>query len=131
MSERSITTAMWRGFRRLCPNCGRGAAFKGYLKVAPVCDHCGEQLGHFRADDGPAWATIFIVAHVIVPVALWIEQGYSPPLLAFVIAMLLATLLMTLAVLPLVKGAFVGLMWALRLRGDERHDQMEEKRRPE
>jgi len=33
----------------------------------------------------------------------------------------LLTVALTLALLPAIKGAIVSAMWALRLRGDERH----------
>jgi len=43
-----------RGFFGRCPNCGRGALFRGYLGVNPRCAACGEDLSAERADDAPA-----------------------------------------------------------------------------
>jgi uncharacterized protein (DUF983 family) len=39
-SEGMITMAL-RGFRRRCPNCGRGKAFETYFKLKDRCEVCG------------------------------------------------------------------------------------------
>src|SRR6185312_4199206 len=67
-------TAMLRGFRRRCPRCGQGALFKGVLTLADSCSCCGETLGDIRADDIPAYFTILIVGHIVVPLLLWAER---------------------------------------------------------
>ena len=40
--------------------------FRAYLKVADRCPVCGEDLSHQRADDAPAYLTMFVVGHFIV-----------------------------------------------------------------
>jgi uncharacterized protein (DUF983 family) len=117
---RSVTTSVLRGLRRRCPNCGVGASFMGYLKLREACPHCGEALGHIRADDFPPYLTILIVGHIVVPLLLLTEQILSPPMAVQMLLWPGLTVALTLAGLPRVKGAVVGLMWALRLRGDER-----------
>lgn len=91
----------------------------GYLTIAQCCARCREPLGHIRADDGPAYFTILIAAHVAVPASLWAEQAWSPPLLPHLAVILALTGLLIWRLLPATKGAMVGLMWALGLRGDE------------
>lgn len=91
-----------------------------YLRVMPRCLCCGEKLGHIRADDGPAYFTLFAVAHVVVPGALWVEQTWSPPMGPFVAATMAAALTLIGILLPAFKGATVALMWRLRQKGDER-----------
>ncbi|MGE5546005.1 MAG: DUF983 domain-containing protein [Solirubrobacterales bacterium] len=118
--DRSKRRAIWRGFLRRCPRCGIGSVLAGYLTVAPKCEYCGEPLGHIRADDGPAYFTVLIVGHVVVPATLWIEQTWSPPLIPHIAGALVATSLLIWQLLPSVKGAMVGLMWSLGLKGDER-----------
>jgi uncharacterized protein (DUF983 family) len=98
----SVCAAAMRGLARRCPACGRGPSLRGYLKVRESCPGCGERLGHIRADDFPPYATIFLVGHLVIPMVLLVEQRWSPELL------------------PYVKGAVLGLMWALGLSGDER-----------
>ena len=115
----SAALAIFRGLARRCPNCGTGHAFKGYLKVADHCDHCGEELGHIRADDFPPYLTIAIVGHLTVPIFLATETYYHPATslqLGIGVPIILG---LTLSLLPRVKGGILGLMWHLGLRGDE------------
>ena len=115
-----LWSAVLRGLRRRCPACGTGRSFRAYLKLRQQCDVCGESLGHFRADDIPPYATIFLVGHMVVPLVLWTERHHAPPIAAQMIGWPLLTGLLTLLLLPFVKGGVVGLMWRLGLRGDER-----------
>ncbi len=114
---RSVVSAMGRGARLSCPRCGTRTMFKGYLKVADKCGSCGEELHHHRADDAPPYITIFLVGHIIVPLMLIIEQSYFPPMWVHWLIWPAAALGLALGLLPVVKGAFVGLQWALRLHG--------------
>ncbi len=117
----SKLVAIRRGLMKRCPRCGIGRCLTGYLTVADHCGHCGEKLGHIRADDGPAYFTILVAGHIVVPGALWVEQHYAPPLVPFTIGALVATALLVWLLLPCFKGAMVGLMWALKLHGGEVH----------
>ncbi|HLO78635.1 MAG TPA: DUF983 domain-containing protein [Magnetospirillum sp.] len=118
---RCILTAIGRGLRRRCPHCGVGRCLRGYLTVVDACGHCGEKLGHIRADDGPAYFTVLLVGHLVVPGALVVEQHWAPPLVPFVAGALLVTAALIWALLPVCKGGTVGLMWALKLSGGEMH----------
>ena len=53
----------------------------------------------------------------MVPTALLIETDYAPPVALQLAIYLPMTLLMSLALLQPVKGAVVGLQWALRMHG--------------
>ena len=114
---RKLTRALGRGFRMKCPNCCIGSLFTSYLKVAPACSHCGEELHHHRADDAPPYFTILVVGHVIVPMVLALEMTYRPPLWVHAALWLPMTLIVAMAALPLIKGALVGLQWALYMHG--------------
>ncbi|MBM3520570.1 MAG: DUF983 domain-containing protein [Alphaproteobacteria bacterium] len=109
--------ALWRGFRRRCPNCGKGSLLAGYLTVAESCENCGEALHHQRADDAPPYFTIFIVGHIVVPAVLVVEKLWQPTLAFHFILWTIVTLALTFLLMPSVKGAVVGLQWALRLHG--------------
>ena len=50
---------------------------------------------------------------------LLVETHSQPPLWLSMTAWPALTLALTLLLLPLVKGALVGLMWRLKLKGDE------------
>jgi uncharacterized protein (DUF983 family) len=114
---RPIFGSLLRGALLKCPACGKGAMFRRYLKVADTCPACGEELHHHRADDAPAYFTIVIVGHVVVSLVLVVEMAYRPALWVHAALWLPLTVLLTLLLLPSVKGALVGLQWALRMHG--------------
>ena len=108
-----------RGLRRRCPNCGQGALYRAYLKPIAACAVCRAALGHIRADDAPPYFTILIVGHVVVGLALYAEVEFHPPMWTLMAVFPALALAMTVLLLPVVKGALVGLMWRLNLSGDE------------
>jgi uncharacterized protein (DUF983 family) len=120
---RSAASALSRGLAHRCPACGAGNLYTGYLKVADTCQQCNEELHHHRADDAPPYFTIFIVGHLILGGVLALEQAYAPAPWVHAALWLPLTLLMSLLLLPRIKGALVGLQWALRMHGfaDEHH----------
>jgi uncharacterized protein (DUF983 family) len=115
--RRDTWRAMRRGFGLRCPNCGEGALFRSYLKVADTCPSCGTELHHHRADDAPPYFTILIVGHVIVGGLLALERSFSPPGWVQAAVWLPLTLILTLLLLSRVKGALIGLQWALYMHG--------------
>jgi uncharacterized protein (DUF983 family) len=117
MLERSTKTAMIKGVQLKCPACGEGQLFKSFLKVADTCEACGEELHHQRADDAPAYFTMFIVGHIVVGLVMVVETAYAPEL--WVHALLWGPLLLGLSLflLPRIKGALIGLQWAQRMHG--------------
>jgi len=119
-APRDTGQAMLRGVRHTCPKCGTGALFHKYLKVADHCPDCGEALHHQRADDAPPYFTIFIVGHFVLAGVLAMAQAYRPPAWLHVTIWLPLTLVLSLWMLPRIKGAMVGLQWALRMHGFER-----------
>jgi uncharacterized protein (DUF983 family) len=116
MPKQPWSVALWRGFRRRCPSCGHGAIFAGYVRVLDACDSCGLPLAAYRADDAPAYFTIAIVGHVIVPAMLILERTAQPAAWVHTAAWLPLTLAMTLVLLPRVKGALLGIHWVLRIK---------------
>ncbi len=109
--------SMARGFLGRCPHCGEGRVFHRFLKVAPECTACGLELHHHRADDLPPYAVIFIVGHIVGYVILETELNYDVPLWFQLTFWPLATLGSALALLQPVKGAVVGLQYALGMNG--------------
>ena len=115
--KRDVWQALKRGFRGRCPRCGEGKLFRAFLKVDNSCSACGLDFTPHRADDLPAYLVIVIVGHLVVPTALIIETDYSPPVWLQLAIYLPLTLVLSLALLQPVKGAVVGLQWALRMHG--------------
>lgn len=115
--KRDVWQALKRGFRGRCPRCGEGKLFRAFLKVDNACSVCGQDFAPHRADDLPAYLVIVIVGHLVVPLALWIETNYSPPVALQLAIYLPLTFVASLALLQPVKGAVVGVQWALRMHG--------------
>jgi uncharacterized protein (DUF983 family) len=122
--KRNVWTALKRGFRSRCPRCGEGKLFRAFLKVDDHCSVCELDFTPHRADDLPAYLVIVIVGHLVVPLALMIETNYSPPVALQLAIYLPLTLVLSLLLLQPVKGAVVGMQWALRMHGfDEQNPE--------
>ena len=78
-SDIPMLTALRRGIARRCPACGEGPVLAGYLRRLPSCNVCGEDLSHIRADDGPAWATLIVVGHLLAPLMIMLGRDESIP----------------------------------------------------
>lgn len=118
-NQRPIAQSIRRGVFLRCPCCGQGRLFRSYLKPANDCPACGEAYGDMRTDDAAPWLTILLVGHIVGPLIVVSERSFQPPAMLQVAIFIPATLLLTLWLLPRAKGALLGLMWALRLRGTE------------
>ncbi len=116
-ADRPFGPALAAGLRRRCPACARGALFDGYLAIRPACPACGEPLAGHRADDAPAWVTMLVVGHLMVPAILAARGIDGWPTWAHMVVWPLVALGLCLALLPRMKGAIVGWQWACRMHG--------------
>jgi len=110
-----LWTAIKRGLVQRCPICGAGKLFRSYLKLADRCSHCGAALSELRADDGPAWATILIVGHLIVPFFIVTVRSNAPDWVYYAVLFPL-TIALTLLLLPRCKGVFVALLYSFDVK---------------
>jgi uncharacterized protein (DUF983 family) len=106
-----------RGWRQTCPCCGNGKMYKSYLKVNDTCPACATELHHHRADDAPPYFVMMITAHVVVGGILLLEKNFALDLWLQLAIWLPVTVLLSLWLLPRVKGALIGYQWALRMHG--------------
>ena len=115
--HRDMKTAMMRGALAKCPNCGQDGLFSGFLQVAASCRECIEPFHHHRADDAPAYLTILIVGHLMLPIVLGVEEAFAPAI--WVHLLLWSTLIPAacLALLRPIKGGIVGMQWAAFMHG--------------
>ncbi|MDB5474568.1 MAG: hypothetical protein JWP49_79 [Phenylobacterium sp.] len=112
----ALAPSVFRGVKGRCPACGQGRLFWKYLKVNGRCEACDQDLARYPADDGPAYLTILLVGHLIVAPMLFFPIVWrSNPLYSLPI-ILSALAIVTLAVLPRVKGGWVGMMYALGVK---------------
>jgi uncharacterized protein (DUF983 family) len=106
-----------RGFAGRCPRCGHRGLRTGFLRVRETCAGCGLELGAIRADDAPPYFTIFVVGHLVIPGVLMAERIWTPALWLQTAFWVPATLALTLALLPRIKGAVIGWQFAAGIRG--------------
>jgi len=108
---------MLRGWRGKCPSCGAGKLLHSYLKVHDHCTVCEEEFHHHRADDGPAYLVILLVAHIIGFAIhfMWVAWRPDPWVMATVLSF--GAVALSLALLPPMKGLMVGIQWARRMHG--------------
>jgi uncharacterized protein (DUF983 family) len=128
-----VIPSMKRGFLGHCPACDKGRLFGRFLKVADHCEACGTEFHHHRADDLPPYVVIFIVGHLIGYGILMAETKLELPMWIHLAVWPLLTLVLCLVLLQPVKGAVVGLQYALGMHGfgvarDKKKAEMEEER---
>src|SRR5450432_4931484 len=79
--------------RGLCPRCGGGKLFKGFLGLQPSCGACGLVYDFGESDDGPAVFVVLVGGAIVIGGALWTEVTYAPPLWIEMAVFLPATLI--------------------------------------
>ena len=119
MTDRPIFRSILRGLGRRCPACGEGALLAGYLRPHAACPHCDEDYSKIRADDGPAWITIMVLGHVIVPLMLILGRDDRVPIWIAITALAVLMLVGVYIVLPRAKGMFIAIIWATGATGED------------
>lgn len=123
---RPLWNAIRNGFLCKCPKCGQGRLFSGFLKVVPACSHCGEEMHHHRADDLPAYLVVLVVGHVIVGAFMGFEATTTLSTWQHLAIWVPLTIILSIGLIRPIKGAVVGLQWALYMHGFGGEDDVEE-----
>lgn len=121
---RPLMNAMLRGFLGLCPHCGEGKLFASFVKTVDRCEHCGEEMHHHRADDLPAYLVVVIVGHIVVGAFMSVEATSTLSTWQHLAIWIPLTIGSALALLRPIKGAVVGLQWALYMHGFSGEDDL-------
>lgn len=116
-TERDTKQSMIRRLRRTCPRCGKGHLFEGYLSVTKTCSSCRLDLTPQRADDGPAYLTIIVVGHLLIPFLVPIYKAWDWPPVVMAAVFSAVAVGPSLFLLPRLKGALIGFQWAKHLHG--------------
>jgi uncharacterized protein (DUF983 family) len=112
MNDRQrLGSAISRGLRGRCPQCGEGHLFSGFLGLRPRCDKCGLDFDFADAGDGPAIFVILIGGFIVVFAALIVEVLYRPPYWVHAALWLPLILLVSLLPLRLLKGLLIDLQF--------------------
>lgn len=114
---RPLWPAIRRGLLGKCPNCGEGRLFRAFVKTVDRCEHCGEDISHHRADDLPAYLVIVIVGHIVVSGFMAMELLTAWSSWQHLALWVPITIMLSILLLQPVKGAVVGLQWALFMHG--------------
>lgn len=99
------------GLAGRCPRCGQGKLFNGFLKVADRCSVCGLDLSKADSADGPAFFIMLLVPALIIPIAMWVEFSYQPPLWLHGLLWTPLIIGLSVALLRPLKGVMVALQF--------------------
>lgn len=114
---RPVWPAIRRGLFCKCPNCGQGKLFASFVKTVDSCEVCHEEILHHRADDLPAYLVVVIVGHIVVGAFMGVEATSTLALWQHLLIWVPLTIISALALLRPMKGAVVGMQWALYMHG--------------
>lgn len=110
----SLQLALARGFAGRCPNCGREKLFRAYLKQVDHCANCGEKYSEIESDDAAPWFTMLIVGVLAAPLYFLFQGFFASYFIAAMVCFLLALTLLTLVLLPRIKGSLIAAFWYSR-----------------
>lgn len=65
------------GIRGLCPRCGRGHLFDGFLTLRKGCEVCGLDYSFADPADGPAFFVICFACIPTVLLSVWLAVAYQ------------------------------------------------------
>lgn len=100
----------------LCPRCGQGALFVGYLRIVPVCKSCGLCFTNFATEDGPASLIILPLCMLTAGGSLVLEVMKQPPIWVHVLVWPIFIALSVGLLLRPVKAGMVALQYRYRER---------------
>ncbi|MBS0255948.1 MAG: DUF983 domain-containing protein [Proteobacteria bacterium] len=113
----SLSEAARRGITGRCPRCGGAGLFARFLKPASHCHACGQDWRFQRADDFPAYLSMFITGHLLAPVIIVLVRETSLTPLALCAIVLPAAMALMLALLQPAKGAVIAAQWWFGMHG--------------
>jgi uncharacterized protein (DUF983 family) len=109
--DQSVPSPVVTGLKGMCPRCGKGHLFKGFLSVRPACEVCGLDFAFADSGDGPAFFVMSIVGFIVVGLALWVEFTYEPPIWLHLVMWFTLTAILSLALVRPLKGILVALQY--------------------
>lgn len=104
--------AVRRALAGHCPRCGKGKLFAGPVTFASACSECGLDYAAFNVGDGAASFLILAVGAIVTGSALWLELSVEPPWWVHVLLWLPLTLILSVGLMRLAKGALLALEFA-------------------
>src|SRR5262252_8353670 len=108
MTAPNTSIAILKG---LCPRCGQGRLFDGYIALKKQCPACALDYAMFDAGDGPMVFGILIVGAIVCGLALWVEFTFQPPLWVHAVLWTPLIALLTFVLLRITKSALLVLQY--------------------
>ncbi len=102
------------GMRGLCPRCGQGRLFDGFLSVPPRCQVCGLDFSFADSGDGPAVFIMMIVGFIVVGLALVVEFTFHPPYWVHAVLWIPLILILSVGLLRPLKGLLIAQQYRRR-----------------
>ena len=108
-------------FRCRCPKCKTGRLFTNFIRTVDACAHCGLTLRYQDAGDGPAFFAITIVGFIVTILAAVVEIQYRPDYWLHAVLWLPLIMVLSIALLRVVKSYLIHLEYQLALlkEGDD------------
>lgn len=117
---RSLWMAVGRGLAGRCARCGQARLFRAFLKPVDHCGRCDQDWSLQRADDFPAYVSLFITGHVMAPIAIYLAQDTKYSIAAITAVVLPMALTLSLGLLQPAKGAIIAVQWWMGMHGFRR-----------
>lgn len=105
----------------VCPRCGGGKMFSGWIAFADTCAKCGFDFTRFNVGDGPVVFLTLGVGTIVTVLALITELKFEPGLLIHALLWIPLTTILVFATLRFAKG----LLLALEYRNDAREGRVQ------
>ncbi|MEX1250213.1 MAG: DUF983 domain-containing protein [Hyphomonas sp.] len=109
-------TAVLRGFRGRCPECGWGKLFARYLRQAPAYDVCGAKTGEIAAEDGPPGLTALMTCPLLAAATFIAARQGARPLWPRLAGLGTFAIPAVLVLLPRIKGRLIGALGGMQTR---------------
>lgn len=117
-APRKVGAALMRGFIGRCPACGQGHVLKNYISPRMECEVCSENLARYLSADFAPYLVTFAIGLTFTPLILVSTMVWDVPEALALSVGLMTALACALALLPRMKGAAIGLLWALDVRAN-------------
>jgi len=108
----SANSPFENGLKGLCPECGEGTLFSGFLTFSNECEACDADFTIEDAGDGPAVFVIFAIGIFIIPIALAFSMITKLHMIWTILLFTPIIIIVSLFLLRLMRGIMFNLQWA-------------------
>ena len=108
----SANSAVENGLKGLCPECGEGALFSGFLTFAAGCETCGADFSIEDAGDGPAVFVIFAIGIFVIPLALAFSMVTKLHMIWTIALFTPIIIVVSVVLLRLMRGIMFNIQWS-------------------